>query len=304
MTKLQILIKFRLFCNPKFSKFMHKRQVICKLAKSRITKLDFVKQHDIHFYQATGANSIVLASSNSNLCSAYKKGMIIYFIANATNTGAINISIDSLPIKNATKFDGTPFVGGEILLGLPYMWIYNGEEFMLLGSEVSEIQGNITDLVNEISSIKTNITTLEENLTTKVGNVEFNELLSRFEITTSELDTKINDVKTNLEELNNTTKTDLLAVIETLKAKIRDAFEQVGVDTTTKINAVEEKLKNNISDSINTVEIKIVLGENFDPTGIEEYQSNTEYTDGTMVKYEGEYAVVYSDEIILTGIKY
>lgn len=274
------------------------------MAKSRITKLDFVKQHDIHFYQATGANSIVLTSSNSNSCSAYKRGMIIYFIANATNTGAINISIDSLPVKNATKFDGTPFIGGEILAGSPYMWIYNGEEFMLLGSEVSEIQGNISNLINDIASINSNITSLEENLTTKVGNVEFNELLSKFEITTTELNTKIDDTKTHLESLNETTKTDLLSVINDLKAKITDAFKQVGIDTTSKIIEVENKLNKNISDSVNASEIKIVLGENFDPTGIEEYQPNTEYTDGTMVKYQGEYAVVYSDEIILTGIKY
>lgn len=65
----------------------------------------------------------------------------------------------------------------------------------------------------------------------------------------------------------------------------------------------ETILTDKISDDIRLSEIKLVLGEEFNFDEVVIYDENMQYEDGTYVIYEGEYAAVCSDIVILTGIK-
>ena len=70
----------------------------------------------IYFNDAGGgtANAIQIVSVGSQP-PAYFDGQIVLFKADATNTGATTIQIDTLAIKDIIKNGGSPLTGGEII---------------------------------------------------------------------------------------------------------------------------------------------------------------------------------------------
>lgn len=274
------------------------------MAKTRITKLDFVKQHDIHFYQATGVDTITLQSSNNNPCIEYKKGMIVYFIANGKNKGPIHIAIDDLAMKEAIRFDGTPFKGGETIQGSPYMWIYNGEKFQLLGSELSEIEKNIATLVARLDGVDKEITQLKNTTGEKINKSEVDELLGNFKTKLSTAESKINEVQKELTDLNSATKTEFAKSIEALKENIKTAFEKAGTNVSEEIKKNRTEIEKDYEAKIKASELKTIFGKDFDLATITEYKEGQEYKNNTVVKYNGEYAIVSCGELYLTGVNY
>lgn len=309
------------------------------MAKSRITKLDFVKQHDIHFYNASGINDIVLTSSNSNTCSDYKKGMLAYFIAEAKNTGPVTISIDTLSVKKTAKFDGTQLVGGDLLPNAPYMWIYDGEKFILLGNNSGLSYSDFEEIKAQIDNVKQRIIDMEARLEKKILidintseakltlGEDFNyETVSDYEegaeyedgtvvkyegvyaaVHSNELlltCIKVYNPEENGDVINSEESTRTkVKKLETFNGNLDDLMAQIAA-VNQRITDAEERLENKIFVDISASEMRLVLGEDFDPENVYDYQETEEYEDGTVVKYQGEYAVIYSDEIILTGIKY
>jgi len=62
----------------------------------------------------------------------YTAGAQYSFIAQNTNTGAVTLDIDSLGVKNVTKFGSTPLVAGDITAGALVIVEYDGTRFQLL----------------------------------------------------------------------------------------------------------------------------------------------------------------------------
>jgi len=69
------------------------------------------------YYQDSGAaNSYVLGRvGNLKELTAYKDGVLVYFKAGNTNTGASTINVDSLGSKDLVDSDGVALVGGEVI---------------------------------------------------------------------------------------------------------------------------------------------------------------------------------------------
>ena len=64
---------------------------------------------------------------------AYSTNMLITFIPNATNTGAVTMNISGLGTKSVKSVAGAALVAGDLVISNVYQAIYNGTEFRLVG---------------------------------------------------------------------------------------------------------------------------------------------------------------------------
>jgi hypothetical protein len=62
----------------------------------------------------------------------YVTGAVYYFIAPATNTGAVTLNIDTLGAKNVTRDGTTALVAGDIVSGEMVAVVYDGTRFQLI----------------------------------------------------------------------------------------------------------------------------------------------------------------------------
>lgn len=82
-----------------------------------------------------GGTANAITATTSPTLSAYSAGQLVSFIANATNTGATTVNLDSLGAKNIYKrsLSGpVALVGGEIVSGNIVVLEYDGTEFQLI----------------------------------------------------------------------------------------------------------------------------------------------------------------------------
>jgi hypothetical protein len=63
---------------------------------------------------------------------AYVTGAVYYFVAPATNTGAVTLNIDTLGAKNVTRDGTTALVAGDIVSGEMIAVVYDGTRFQLI----------------------------------------------------------------------------------------------------------------------------------------------------------------------------
>jgi hypothetical protein len=63
---------------------------------------------------------------------AYVTGAVYYFVAPATNTGAVTLNIDTLGAKNVTRDGTTALVAGDIVSGEMVAVVYDGTRFQLI----------------------------------------------------------------------------------------------------------------------------------------------------------------------------
>lgn len=78
-----------------------------------------------------GTNAIT-ATGASTVTAGYSSGVAFRFIPQNTNTGAVTININSLGIRNITKYGGTALVAGDLLVGSWAFITYDGTQFQLL----------------------------------------------------------------------------------------------------------------------------------------------------------------------------
>jgi hypothetical protein len=64
----------------------------------------------------------------------YTAGAQYTFIAQNTNTGAVTLDIDSLGVKDVTKFGATPLVANDIIGGALVLVEYDGTRFQLINA--------------------------------------------------------------------------------------------------------------------------------------------------------------------------
>jgi hypothetical protein len=76
----------------------------------------------------TGINAINATLSG---ISSYNDGLTVKFLANATNTGATNISINGIGYANITKSGSTPLDAGDIAAGANVQIVASGGKFQL-----------------------------------------------------------------------------------------------------------------------------------------------------------------------------
>lgn len=273
------------------------------MARSRIIQLDFVKKHEINFYNCSGVDDLVIQSTNEIICKSYLKGMIVFFIAEKQNTSKITLALDGLPKVPAKKFDGSDFEAGQLKPSSPYMFIYDGIEFRLLGSELSEITKRLEALANEIVELKSVDTKLEAEIQKRVSSETYNEFLKNYAVKVTETEKAIETLKVGVNAKTDETVKTVNASLEALKTKITDAFEKVGIDTTAKIKVVEESLKNDTDKKIQKLKSELILGDDFDPKTSVDYVEGTIYNDGDIVKLNNHYCICLNGELLDSGVK-
>jgi hypothetical protein len=94
---------------------------------------------------------------------AYVTGAVYYFIAPATNTGAVTLNIDTLGAKNVTRDGTTALVAGDIVSGEMIAVVYDGTRFQLISPVNSFTNLNVSGTLTVAGA-----TTLNGNL--QVGN--------------------------------------------------------------------------------------------------------------------------------------
>lgn len=94
----------------------------------------------------TGTDTIT--GSMSPQLTAYAAGQLFYFVANAANTGAVTINIDSLGAKAITRDGSTALAAGDINSGEVVVVIYDGTRFQMINAANSfgntTINGTLT----------------------------------------------------------------------------------------------------------------------------------------------------------------
>jgi len=78
---------------------------------------------------------------------AYVTGQMFYFVAGATNTGAVTLNIDSLGVRNVTRHGSVALVAGDILSGEVCVVLYDGTRFQLL-NPASYTNLNVTGVLS------------------------------------------------------------------------------------------------------------------------------------------------------------
>jgi hypothetical protein len=94
---------------------------------------------------------------------AYVTGAVYYFVAPATNTGAVTLNIDTLGAKNVTRDGTTALVAGDIVSGEMVAVVYDGTRFQLISPVNSFTNLNVSGTLTVAGA-----TTLNGNL--QVGN--------------------------------------------------------------------------------------------------------------------------------------
>ena len=78
----------------------------------------------------TGVDTLL--GSLSPALTTYVTGAVYYFVAPATNTGAVTLNIDSLGAKNVTRDGSTVLVAGDIVSGEMVSVVYDDTRFQLI----------------------------------------------------------------------------------------------------------------------------------------------------------------------------
>jgi len=94
----------------------------------------------------TGTDTIT--GSMSPQLTAYAAGQLFYFVANAANTSAVTLNIDSLGAKNITRDGSSALAAGDINSGEVVVVIYDGTRFQMINAANSfgntTINGTLT----------------------------------------------------------------------------------------------------------------------------------------------------------------
>ena len=90
---------------------------------------------------------------------AYVTGAVYYFVAPATNTGAVTLNIDTLGAKNVTRDGTTALVSGDIVSGEMVAVVYDGTRFQLISPVNSFTNLNVSGTLTVAGA-----TTLNGNL--------------------------------------------------------------------------------------------------------------------------------------------
>ena len=94
----------------------------------------------------TGTDTIT--GSMSPQLTAYAAGQLFYFVANAANTGAVTLNIDSLGAKSITRDGSSALAAGDINSGEVVVVIYDGTRFQMINAANSfgntTINGTLT----------------------------------------------------------------------------------------------------------------------------------------------------------------
>jgi hypothetical protein len=108
----------------------------------------------------TTTNNLITVSGTNALTGlaippleGYTAGAQYSFIAQNTNTGAVTLDIDSLGVKNVTKFGPTPLVAGDIIAGAMILVEYDGTRFQFINA-IATVFDNITvDYIKETTTV-------------------------------------------------------------------------------------------------------------------------------------------------------
>lgn len=153
------------------------------MAKHRLQINDFVKQEQINYYQARGQNDIHVTSTNGLDKKELKEGMVIFFIATATNTGPITIGIDNLDPVKGLNYDGKEFKADDIKNEAPYQFLFDGFDFRLVsGGGVCDdpiLNQRIKTLEIEVTTLETGLAETNEKLKSEIVEVESRVLLGQ-----------------------------------------------------------------------------------------------------------------------------
>ena len=95
-----------------------------------------------------GTNAITATASLG--MSAYVTGQRFFFVAAATNTGAVTLNINAIGVKSVTKNGTTALVAGDIAINAVVQVVYDGTQFQLLNpaaaANVSSFSAGTTGL--------------------------------------------------------------------------------------------------------------------------------------------------------------
>lgn len=84
-------------------------------------------------YLADAGSANTISGALSPAITSYVTGMKVRIKVAATNTGATTINLNSLGTKAVKKLDGaTALVGGELIAGQVYIFVYDGTNFQLV----------------------------------------------------------------------------------------------------------------------------------------------------------------------------
>lgn len=79
-----------------------------------------------------GTANAITGTTATTFPGAYAAGQTVVVKANATNTGATTININSLGVKNVTKKGSTALAAGNKVSGQEYILVYDGSQFEML----------------------------------------------------------------------------------------------------------------------------------------------------------------------------
>ena len=90
----------------------------------------------------TGTDTLV--GTLTPALTTYVTGAVYYFIAPATNTGAVTLNIDTLGAKSVTRDGTTALVAGDLVSGEMVAVVYDGTRFQLISSVNSFTNLNVS----------------------------------------------------------------------------------------------------------------------------------------------------------------
>jgi microcystin-dependent protein len=101
-------------------------------ARTNSIRLGQVQDSSATYYPTVGgtADAITLTGAAAAI-TAYAAGQTFFFIAGATNTGAVTVNVDSVGVKSITGPAGTALTAGHIVVGATYRMTYDGTQFQI-----------------------------------------------------------------------------------------------------------------------------------------------------------------------------
>lgn len=123
-------------------------------------------------YQDSGsANNYVLSAIGVfEQPSEYRDGMIVFFRAGASNTGASTINVSSLGVKDLVDASGTALSADDIVINNYYAAQYDltGDEFRVIisgSSDVAESSETVSGTVEKATQAEAEAETVDKNIT-------------------------------------------------------------------------------------------------------------------------------------------
>lgn len=83
-------------------------------------------------YLTSPAGTNTITATGPTSMTAYAAGQMFKLVPAATNTGATTVNINSLGAKNLFS-GGVACVGGELVIGVPALIVYDGTQFNVIG---------------------------------------------------------------------------------------------------------------------------------------------------------------------------